>query len=190
MKVQAIGSVAPKQNVAFSGKVADGVATAISKVGNSDAFVKGMEKIGSSKNLMANLSTASSAVTTGLYIYKTLTDKKKDKNQKITFAINQALTFAVSTAITYTALGAMKNSTNKLVGKFADAVSKRDGKCSETLRSGAKSAIDLVTCGFINRYLSPVAVTPIANKLGDKVTDFLNKRDAEKAQQKELKANA
>ena len=189
MNVSAINSVAPKaQNVKFTGamdKMTDGVATVLGKVANSDAFIKGMEKIGESPNLMAHLSTASSAVTTGLYIYKNLTDKKKTKNERITMALNQALTFAVSTAITYTAIGALNKVSKSICGKFGEAVAKRgyDAKKVDTLKTGAKAAIDLVVCSSINRYLSPVAVTPIANKLGAKVTDYLDKRDAAKAQQ-------
>ena len=187
MNVSAINSVAPKaQNVKFTGamdKMTDAVATGLGKVGNTDAFVKGMEKIGDSPNLMAHLSTASSAVTTGLYIYKNLTDKKKTKNERITMAINQALTFAVSTAITYTAIGALNKVSKNICGKFGEAVAKRgyDAKKVDTLKTGAKAAIDLVVCSSINRYISPVAVTPVANKLGAKLTDYLDKKDAAKA---------
>ncbi len=183
MNVPTINSVMNNNSkVAFKGGVADGVANVISKVGNSDAFVKGAGKLANSKNLMANLSTASSAVTTSLYVYRTLTDKKKDMNQKITFTINQVLSFAASTAITYLALGALKNKKNKLVEVFADAVTKRTGACSDVLKKGADAAVDLVTCSFVNRYLSPVAVTPLANKLGDFVSSkFTKKSDVKQA---------
>ena len=186
MNVSAINAVTPQkaQNVNFSG-LADGVANVLGKVGNSDVFVKGMDKIGNSKNLMTNLSTASSAVTTGLYIYKNLTDKKKSKNEKITMALNQALTFAVSTALTYTVVGALKGTTNKLAGKFGELMAKKGGKSAkemEMLQAGARNAIDLVICSSINRFITPVAITPVANKLGAKLTDKLDARDAAKAQ--------
>ena len=187
MNVSAINSVAPKaQNVKFTGamdKMTDGVATVLGKVGNSDAFVKGMEKIGESPNLMAHLSTASSAVTTGLYIYKNLTDKKKTKNERITMALNQALTFAVSTAITYTAIGALNKVSKNICGKFGEAVAKRgyDAKKVDMLKDGAKQAIDLVVCSSINRFFVPVGVTPVANKLGKKLCNYLDQRDAAKA---------
>ena len=184
--INAVNTVTPQktQNVNFSG-LADGVASALGKVGNSDAFVKGMEKVGSSKNLMTHLSTASSAVTTGLYIYKNLTDKKKSKNEKITMALNQALTFAVSTALTYTVVGALKGTTNKLANKFGELMAAKGGKSAKemaALQTGARNAIDLVVCSSINRFITPVAITPVANKLGAKLTDYLDKKDAEKAQ--------
>lgn len=184
--ISAVNAVAPQkaQNVNFSG-LADGVANVLGKVGNSDAFVKGMEKVGSSKNLMTHLSTASSAVTTGLYIYKNLTDKKKSKNEKITMALNQALTFAVSTALTYTVVGALKGTTNKLANKFGELMTAKGGKSAKeiaTLQAGARNAIDLVVCSSINRFITPVAITPVANKLGAKLTDYLDKKDAAKAQ--------
>ncbi len=186
MNVSAINAVTPQksQNVNFSG-LADGVANVLGKVGNSDVFVKGMEKVGDSKNLMTHLSTASSAVTTGLYIYKNLTDKKKSKNEKITMALNQALTFAVSTALTYTVVGALKGTTNKLAGKFGEIMAQKGGKTAkemEMLQAGARNAIELVVCSSINRFLTPVAITPVANKLGAKLTDYLDKKDAAKAQ--------
>lgn len=173
-----VQSIKAPQQVNFTGGATDMMAKGLGKLGNSDAFVKGIEKFGKSPNLVANLSTASSAVTTGLYVYKTLTDKKMDKKEKLTLALNQALTFAASTLITYTALGALKSSKNKLVGKFAEAVTARSGSCSDSLKQGANAAIDLLVCSSVNRYLSPVAVTPIANWLGDKVT---KKSEAKKA---------
>ena len=108
-----------KTNVAFGG-FTDAIATGLGKIGNSDAFVKTVEKIGSSPNLMANLSTASSAVTTGLYIYKSLTNEKMDKKERLTLALNQALTFGVSTLITYTALGALKKTKANLRQKILE----------------------------------------------------------------------
>ena len=186
MKVSAINAVTPQKakNVNFSG-LAVGVATVMGKVGNSDAFVKGIEKVGDSKNLMTHLSTASSAVTTGLYIYKNLTDKKKSKNEKITMALNQALTFAVSTALTYTVVGALKVTTNKLANKFGEIMTAKGGKSAkemEALQTGARNAIDLVVCSSINRFITPVAITPVANKLGAKLTDYLDAKDAAKSQ--------
>lgn len=187
MNISAINAVTPQkaQQVNFSGGLSDGVANVLSKVGNSDTFVKGMEKVGDSKNLMTHLSTASSAVTTGLYIYKNLTDKKKSKNEKITMALNQALTFAVSTALTYTVVGALKGTTNKLANKFGELMTAKGGKTEKeiaTLQAGAKNAIDLVVCSSINRFITPVAITPVANKLGAKLTDYLDAKDAAKAQ--------
>ena len=133
MNVKSIGAVAPqKVQPQFTG-LADTCANALGKIGNSDAFVKGMEKIGNSKNLMTNLSTCSSAVTTGLYIYKNLTDEKKTKNEKITAALNQALTFAISTALTYTVVGALKGTTNKLTNKFGEIMAAKGGKSAKEM---------------------------------------------------------
>lgn len=186
MNVQALNSIAPKaqsqtKNVNFTG-ISDVIASGLGKIGNSDVFIKGMEKVGDSKNLMTNLSTASSAVTTGLYIYKNLTNKEKTKNEKITLTINQALTFAISTALTYSVVGALKGTTNKLAGKFGDMMTAKGSKNVESLKDGARNAIDLVVCSSINRFFTPVAVTPVANKLGAKITEYLDKRDAAKAQ--------
>ena len=187
MNVPAINSVAPKaQNVKFTGamdKMTDMVATGLGKVGNSDAFVKGMEKLGNSQNLMVHLSTASSAGTSGLYVYKNLTDKKKTKNERITAALNQALTFGISTALTYGVSKALGKVSGNICDKFANAISGKgyDAAKNAALKAGAKNAIDLVVCSSINRFFVPVAVTPFANKLGVKVCNALDKRDAAKA---------
>ncbi|MGN1124632.1 MAG: hypothetical protein ACI4SM_00460 [Candidatus Gastranaerophilaceae bacterium] len=183
MNIQAIGAVAPqKVQPQFTG-LSDTIAKGLGKVGNSDAFVKGMEKIGNSKNLMVHLSTASSAVTSGLYIYKNLTDSKKTKNEKITSALNQALTFGISTALTYGVSKALGKVSANICDKFANAISAKgyDAAKNAALKAGAKNAIDLVVCSSINRFFVPVAVTPIANKLGVKVCEALDKRDAAKA---------
>ena len=87
MNISAINTAAPRTNVNFNGgmmdKMADGVAKGFSKLGNTDAFGKMMEKTVGSDKFTTHLSTASSAVTCGLYVYKALTDEKKTKNEKI-----------------------------------------------------------------------------------------------------------
>lgn len=188
MNISPINSAvtSPKLNVNFNGimdKMAEGVAKGYSKVGNTDTFCKAMDKLGGSDKLMLHLSTASSAVTSGLYIYKNLTDKKKTKNEKITSALNQALTFGISTALSYGVSSALGKASKNLCGKFGEAVSKRgyDQKKIDMLKDGAKNAIDLVVCSSINRFVVPVAVTPVANKLGAKLCNYLDAKDAAKA---------
>ena len=163
--------------------MADGVAKGFSKLGNTDAFGKMMEKTVGSDKFTTHLSTASSAVTCGLYVYKALTDEKKTKNEKITQALNQFMTFGISTALSYGVVGALGKASGKLCGKFGEAIAKigYDSKKVDMLKDGAKQAIDLVVCSSINRFFVPVGVTPVANKLGKKLCNYLDQRDAAKA---------
>ena len=187
MNISAINTAAPRTNVNFNGgmmdKMADGVAKGFSKLGNTDAFGKMMEKTVSSDKFTTHLSTASSAVTCGLYVYKALTDEKKTKNEKITQALNQFMTFGISTALSYGVVGALKGVSGKMCGKFGEAIAKK-GYSEDTVKSlkaGAKAAVDLVVCSSINRFFVPVGVTPVANKLGKKLCNYLDQRDAAKA---------
>ena len=187
MNISAINTATPKTNVNFNGgmmdKMAEGFAKGYSKLGNTDTFCKLMEKSVKSDKFTTHLSTASSAVTCGLYVYKALTDEKKTKNEKITQALNQFMTFAISTALSYGVVGALGKASGKLCGKFGEAIAKKgyDAKKVDMLKDGAKQAIDLVVCSSINRFFVPVGVTPVANKLGKKLCNYLDQRDAAKA---------
>lgn len=173
-----ISKVSPQTAPNFTG-VTEALAKGLGKVGDSKPMVKNIDKLAKNKNLIPVLSTISSGVTTGLYIYKTLTNDKYSKKEKITLALNQGLTFLASQAIQFTVLGALKKTKNNMVQSFSKAVAQRSGSpCSEALKSGADMAADLFTCTLVNRYISPVAVTPIANKLGDIVLKKGEKKDA------------
>ena len=185
------------------------VGSGYEKILKSDAFKKVMNSdIMQSDKIGVHLTTASSALTSGMYVYKNLTDKRKTKNERITSAINNALTFAIGTALSYTVTGLLKGAIGKAAGNYFDKqIGGKDGllkkitdhvaanpgctelpknlaselKEKQTTKKGMSTAIDLVTCTAINRFFVPVFITPIANKLGDKLCKFLDKRDAEKA---------
>lgn len=185
------------------------VGKAYTKVGASETLNKFLDtKLGSSDKMTTHLYTASSALTTGMYVYKNLTDERKTKNERITSAINNALTFVIGTALSYTATGLLKGAIGKAAGNyFNKQIGGEDGllkkitdyvaanpdskelppnfadalKEKQTIKKGMSTAIDLFTCTAINRFFVPVFITPVANKLGDKLCKFLDKRDAEKA---------
>ena len=166
-------------------KIAKGIASGLGKVADrsGDMFEKLSKSGVSASDLTLYLNSASSAVTTGLYVYKSLTDKKKTKNEKLTQALNQVLTFGISQALTYTVMGALKNVNKGVCKKFAEVLTnkKTEEKTINMLTEGAKSAVGLVVSSSISRLIVPVGVTPIANKLGEKLCKFIDKRDAEKA---------
>ncbi len=59
------------------------------------------DKFKDSKNLFQHCLTIGSLITSGLYMYKTATNEKLDKDRRNTLTVNQGLTFLVSTIGAY-----------------------------------------------------------------------------------------
>ena len=200
------------------------------------------ENFKNSRYLFNHLLAVGSAITSGMYMYKTLTNDKLDKDRKQTLAINQFLTFAFSTAGAYLIDSKIGGWWDKQTAKFAglrinddklanDFVAKNKsiaqnnkkiieenkGKMSKKdlklllddtdivkefvkTRKNFQSMLPkqqrillnqiegmsilktMVVFGAVYRYLVPVLVTPIANKIGDKYLSH-------KKQQEEMKSN-
>ncbi len=80
----------------------DGIAKHFtSKVADSKALGYISDKLQNSNNLFQHCLTVGSLITSGLYMQKTLTNDKLDKDRKRTLAVNQGLTFLLSTAGAY-----------------------------------------------------------------------------------------
>lgn len=75
-------------------------------------------KLKDSSNLYQHCLTAGSLVTSGLYMEKTLTNDKLDKDRKKTLAVNQGLTFVLSTIGAYTLDKYLKNWWENVTAKF------------------------------------------------------------------------
>ena len=75
-------------------------------------------KFKDSSNLYQHCITAGSLVTSGLYMEKTLTNDKLDKDRKKTLAVNQGLTFILSTIGAYTLDKYLKNWWENVTAKF------------------------------------------------------------------------
>lgn len=82
------------------------------------------KKLRNSENLFQHCLTLGSLVTSGLYMEKTLTNDKLDKDRKQTLAVNQGLTFIASTAGAYSLDKYLKNwwenTTSKYIGTQID----------------------------------------------------------------------
>lgn len=186
------------------------------------------EKFKNSRYLFNHLLAVGSAITSGMYMYRTLNNDKLDKDRKQVLALNQFLTFALSTAGAYAIDSKIGSWWDKQTAKFAglrlddktlvadfiqknkdiakknksiietnkNKVSKKDLKfllndsmpirefikSRETYKSilpkNQRSLINsvdgmgllktMIVFGAVYRYLVPVLVTPIANKLGEK----------------------
>ena len=89
-----------------------------SKVVDSKPMNYIADKFKDSSNLFQHCLTIGSLITSGLYMEKTLTNDKLDKDRKQTLAVNQGLTFAISTAGAYTLDKYVKNWWENTTAKF------------------------------------------------------------------------
>jgi uncharacterized membrane protein len=136
-----------------------------------------LTKLAGVPNIAMHLSTAQSAVTSGLYIYKDLKNDKFTKNEKVTRVLNSAMTFGISTAVSYGLSAALKKPVSAIAGAY-----KAGGGAFE---KGAAAVAGLAIQQTVSRYLVPVFVAPTSNKLGKKVSEMLDAKDAKKAEKTE-----
>lgn len=78
-------------------------------------------KLQNSDNLFKHFLAIGSAITSGMYMYKTLQNDKLDKDRKNTLAVNQFLTFVLSTAGAYALDGSINDWWQKMTAKYAAA---------------------------------------------------------------------
>lgn len=101
-------------------KFTDGIAKHVtSRFVNSKPIIGLASKFKDSNNLFQHCLTVGSVITSGLYMEKTLTNDKLDKDRKKTLAVNQGLTFIVSTIGAYSLDKYVKGWWSKLTEKFA-----------------------------------------------------------------------
>ena len=144
--------------------------------------------------LTAHMSTVGSLITSSVYVQQTLSKKDLDSDKRTTLAINQILCFIVPTILAYTADAKLdkfvKNNEYRYTGlnKQKRFLAEAKGKpyTEEQLKvlsdktKGIRVLASLLIFTTIYRYVSPVLITPIANKIGD----WYNEKHAAKKLQK------
>ena len=90
-----------------------------SKIVESDALLTLANRFKNSDNLYQHCLTIGSIITSGLYMQRTLTNDKLDKDRKNTLAVNQGLTFAVSTIGAYALDKYVKGWWDNVTARFA-----------------------------------------------------------------------
>lgn len=85
---------------------------------DSKPIVYFADKLKNAKNLYQHVLTVGSAITSGMYMYRTLTNDKFDKDRKHTLAVNQGLTFVISTAMAYSLDNVLSVWWNKIMAKY------------------------------------------------------------------------
>ena len=145
------------------------------------------------KNASSHFQVIGSLVTSSAYMKATLDNPNFDKKNANTLAINQGLGFVIPTIAAYTTDAAMsgfnktleyaysaKQEKNFALGKFANEAEKEAAKKRLSNRlKGFRAFMTIVTFTTIYRYLSPVAITPLANMIGNKINDNNDKHEAE-----------
>ena len=135
----------------------------------------------STKNAFTHLIVADSALISGTYMIRTLKNKKIDKEQKPAMLINDALVWGFSTASTYLLDNKLNNLTEKTIDRFVK-VNKSNHHVMDHLDDyvkGIKNIKSIVVAGFIYRYVGPVLMTPIANKISKALVGKGKDKDAQ-----------
>lgn len=141
--------------------------------------------------LTAHMSTIGSAITSSVYVQQTLTKKDLDSDKRTTLAINQVLCFFVPTFMAYTVDSKLSDFVKRneyrysaLQRQIRAAEEARTGKpyTAEQIKSlsekikGIRVLASLLIFTTVYRYISPVLITPVANKIGDWYNDRREER--------------
>lgn len=194
----------------FFSKLVDKIGEAMAKLYGrplieSEWLAKVSAKLSDVPGGLTQAMTAGGALlTSSAYVYGTLSNKNLETDKRRTLAINQTLCWIVPTIGAYLVDSAIKDRVKKAEYRFGNLqrgdaalanVRGEVSKADEILAGlgkkvkGVRVLASLAVFTVIYRYLTPVLVTPFANRIGDK----LNAKRAEKRQlesQKEAKAIA
>ena len=147
--------------------------------------------------LTAHMSTIGSLITSSVYVQQTLSKKDLDSEKRTTLAINQILCFFVPTFLAYTADSKLNNfvkdneyrytglQKQKRVleeAKTGKPYTEEQLKALSEKTKGIRVLASLLIFTTVYRYISPVLITPFANKIGD----WYNDRRAAKRHAREL----
>lgn len=128
--------------------------------------------------LFSHLIVIGSTILSGFYVIKTINNKKLDEKKRRTLSINQAAVWLASTVMAYTVDGKLSKMTDKVKKDFIK-LEKQSAKNNPLLDKhveGIGKAKTIMVIDTIYRFLAPVAMTPIANYIGNKI------QESEKAQ--------
>ena len=173
-----------KSNPSFKGasaqaynKLTDVLASGIGKVVDTKTFSKLSHTLGKSKKYLPHLIAAESLWLSTFYVLGALKNDKISKEQKKTEVYYQSLVTAFSAIGAYT----LDNVVNKGINNFAKTFEKvnptMDSAAMKNSLNGLKNLKTLVIFATIYRFIGPVLLNPIANKI-------TGRKKADKAPQK------
>lgn len=152
---------------------------------NSDAIYKFSKKMHDMNcgNVTQHLQTLGSIITSSVYMKKTLSNESLDKDRRKTLAWNQGLVLGVSTLGAYTLSNVMGDMNKKLEYKYVALQEQKMAKLGKEVDpkkiaemrevftkrlKGFRTLLPIMTFTLIYRYISPVAITPVANWVSSK----------------------
>lgn len=133
-------------------------------------------------NVTQHLATLGSIITSGVYMKKTLTNESLDKDRRKTLAWNQGLVLGASTIGAYSLNNVMGGVNKALEYKYVAIQENKMAKMGKVdpeklaemkkvfshRLGGFRTLMPIVTFTMVYRYISPVAITPLANWVSDK----------------------
>lgn len=134
-------------------------------------------------SMTEHMATLGSILTSSVYMWKTIHNKDLDADNRKTLAINQGLCCVIPAVAAYTVASKIRGYNKDLehlyrglkeqqIAKLRKVDSEKAKMIKESLGPKLKnfgSLMGLLTFTLIYRYVTPVLVTPLANKLGDKL---------------------
>ncbi len=189
-------AVKNNDSVAFKGKFGDKIGNIYAKWYANSMFYKNkrMQKVAdkTSKargNMTEHMSALGSLITSSVYMYRTLTNDKLEKDNRKTLAINQCLCFVIPTYAAYKINDKLGGKVKNMEYSFSAAMKGlvQKGQVSEEEYAkfveklpkrikSVKTLASLATFTLVYRYFTPVVITPLANALGK----FLKHRKEQK----------
>ncbi len=173
----------PARGILYKGydKLTDGIANVVGKITDTNKFSELTKWLGSKDTFFPLVISAESIWMSTFYTLSAFRNKKVDKKQKTTEAAYQTLVTAFSTAGAFT-VDALINKIMKNFGTTFKAANKELLK-PEVLDSclrGIGKLKTLIVFTTIYRFIGPVLLAPVANKL---TSHLQQKAEAKKAQQ-------
>lgn len=122
--------------------------------------------------LFSHLIVLGSTILSAFYVLKTVTNKKLDEARRKTLAINQGAVYALSTIMAYTFDQKLNKTVDKVIDNYKKANEGKVLKANLDMQvSGIKRAKSIIVIDAIYRFIAPVAITPLANYIGNKLQD-------------------
>lgn len=158
------------KNVAFKGAgsvVTEGIAKGIGKIADTKGFRKFIEWFKEKNQWFPHLIAAESLWLSGFYMQQTAKSKTIEKDQKLPMILNQGITAVLCTIGAYKLDGVI----NKKLDKYKEVYKRMNPQLEEKVMNRRLTGIRLlgpiVIFTTIYRFVGPVIVTPIANKISE-----------------------
>lgn len=145
--------------------ITKGIGAVIEKAGNTNLLKKMAHLIGNSKFGYTHLLTIESVILTGFYMSNTAKNDKIKKEQKLPLMINDALVTVFSAVCNYTLDGFINKKIKSFQNVFKQLNKNVDEKTLNKYLTGIDKFKSIVIFTMIYRYLGPVVLTPVANKI-------------------------